>query len=39
MEYYICNAVTWSFWPNIYNTIYTDFIPPEKGVKRRIAAD
>ncbi len=21
----------WSMWPSIYNMIYTDFIPPERG--------
>jgi hypothetical protein len=36
----------WTMWPSIYNTIYTDFIPPARGkynnniyligVKRRI---
>ena len=27
--------VAWSFAPQIYNTIYTDFIPPARGVARR----
>lgn len=31
--------VTWTFWPQIYNTIYTDFIPPKRGVERRIHTD
>jgi hypothetical protein len=29
------NLVLWSFWPQVYNTIYTDFIPPPRGVQRR----
>jgi hypothetical protein len=29
------NLVGWSFWPQIYNTIYKDFIPPARGVQRR----
>ena len=31
----IINLVGWSFYPNIYNTIYTDFFPPARGVQRR----
>jgi hypothetical protein len=30
--------VVWIFHPNIYNMIYTDFIPPSRGVERRIVA-
>lgn len=28
--------VIWSFYPQFYNTVYTDFIPPARGVKRRV---
>ncbi|CAD8066410.1 unnamed protein product [Paramecium primaurelia] len=30
-----CWAV-WALYPNLYNTLYTDFIPPPKGVQRRV---
>jgi hypothetical protein len=25
----------WVFYPSLYNTVYTDFIPPARGVERR----
>ncbi|EAS00320.1 transmembrane protein, putative (macronuclear) [Tetrahymena thermophila SB210] len=31
--------LTWSIWtlyPALYNMIYSDFIPPERGVPKRI---
>jgi hypothetical protein len=33
---FILYLVVWSFYPQIYNTIYTDFIPPARGVLRRV---
>lgn len=29
-------SVGWSFYPQFYNCVYTDFIPPARGVQRRI---
>jgi len=26
--------VTWTMWPSIHNLIYTDIIPPAKGIKK-----
>jgi hypothetical protein len=31
--------VVWAFYPQIYNCIYTDFIPPARGVQRRIVEE
>ncbi len=36
LEYFFINSsVGWSFYPNFYNTLYTDFFPPARGVERR----
>jgi hypothetical protein len=29
----------WLFYDSLYNCVYTDFIPPERGVKRRIVEE
>ena len=26
------NIAVWTFYPQLYNTVYTDFIPPKRGV-------
>ena len=31
--------VVWAMYPSLYNTVYTDFIPPARGVQRRIIAE
>lgn len=32
-------SVGWSFYPQFYNTVYTDFFPPARGVQRRITEE
>jgi hypothetical protein len=36
MVYNRIYTVVWLFYPSLYNTVYTDFIPPARGVERRI---
>ena len=39
MVYIFPNSVIWAFYPSLYNMVYTDFIPPKRGVERRIIED
>jgi len=35
----LLSLVVWAMYPSLYNTIYTDFIPPSRGVQRRIVEE
>jgi hypothetical protein len=35
LGYSLLHAGVWVFYPSLYNTVYTDFIPPARGVERR----